>query len=94
MSYFYNEALGEITDSDDGQLIATTSASCTPEQALLLTAAPELAHLLNRCLLALDEDDFPALREKIRQVLCFTSRKTPALPELSGPNADDADDAP
>lgn len=94
MIYSYNEALGEITDSDDGQLIATTSASCTPEQAQLLTSAPDLATLLLRCFQALDKDDFPALREEIRQVLCFTSRKTPALPELSCPNADDADDAP
>lgn len=81
MSYSYNEALGEIIDLDDGQLIATASASCTPEQARLLTAAPELALLCERCLLALDEDCFPMLRERIRQVLRSLQEKGPDVPD-------------
>ena len=54
MSYQYHEPLGEIVDAEDGQLIATTSASCTPEQAVLLAAAPDLLAALEYVVLDLE----------------------------------------
>ena len=54
MSYQYHEALGEIIDAEDGQLIATTSVSCTPEQGNLLAAAPDLLAALKYVVLDLE----------------------------------------
>jgi len=65
----YNKIKGQIYDPYNGQLIATMSKSATPEQAAILTAAPNLLDLCRRSLRALDEDSFPQLRDDLREAI-------------------------
>ena len=69
MTYYHHQQTGQIIDEQDGQIIATTSDSATPQQAELLAAAPALLELCRRSLRALDEDSFPQLRDDLRAAI-------------------------
>lgn len=56
MNWTHNRSTGEIIDAEDGQLIATTSASATEEQANMLAAAPALLKCLCEMLGAAEVD--------------------------------------
>lgn len=69
MTYKINPSTGQIFDPQDGQIIATMHESATPEQGALLAISPILLQLCQRALLALYEDEFPQLRQDLREAI-------------------------
>jgi hypothetical protein len=69
MTYYHHTQTGQIIDEQDGQIIATTSDSATPQQAELLAAAPVLLALCERAFRALSWDDFPQLKDELKSAI-------------------------